>query len=305
MSKPTLSIGVPAYNEEANIGYLLRDLLSQKQDTFILKEIIVISDGSQDGTASIAKSFGNGLIRVIDDGKSEGKIKRLNELFRLCTGDILAQFDADIRLSDALVLEELVKPFLTDARTALVCGNHKPAPPKGFIERSAVFGARVFDDAIDMLGEQGGRYRCTGQIRAFSRRFLEQFRFPPDISSGEDTYSFYYAKVNDFKIVFARNAVVLHRLPTTLKDYTSQMSRFIYAKNQIGRYFTREQCARYETMTALLRLKALLKNAVRSSPLTVIGFLILHIAPRIAVLTYKPKRVWDVAKTSKNLRVSS
>ncbi len=299
--KPTVSVGVPAYNEAANIGYLLSDLLSQKQDSFILKEILVLSDGSTDRTEDIVRSFGDGRIRILADQKREGKIKRLNELFDIFSGDILVQFDADVRLREASVIEEMVKPFLADAQTALVCGNHTPSEPKGFIERAAVFGVQVWDDALDMLGERDGRYRCTGQIRAFSRKFLEQFSFPLDIGSGEDTYSFYYAKVNNFKVVFARNALVYHRLPTTLKDYTRQMSRFIYAKDQMGQYFTKEQCAKYETMTATIRIKALLKNVFTSSPLTVIGFLILHIAPRVAVLTYEHKRVWDVAKTSKNL----
>ena len=299
--KPTVSIGVPAYNEEANIKYLLADLLSQRQDAFTLKEIIIISDGSQDKTADIAREFGGNKIRVIDDGRREGKVKRLNELFDIFTGDILVQFDADVRLREASVIEELVRPFLTDPQTALVCGNHKPSEPKGFIERAAVFGVQVWDDALDMLGERDGRYRCTGQIRAFSRKFLEQFRFPLDIGSGEDTYSFYYAKVNGFKVIFARDAIVYHRLPTTLKDYTRQMSRFIYAKDQMGQYFTKEQCAKYETMTGRIRIRALLKNVVRSSPLTVFGFLILHVAPRVAVLNYEHKRMWDVAKTSKSL----
>jgi glycosyltransferase involved in cell wall biosynthesis len=299
--KPIVSIGVPAYNEEANIRYLLNDLLSQKQDTFVLNEIVVISDGSTDNTVAIAKTFASEKIRVVNDGKRTGKLKRLNDLFETFTGDILVQFDADVRLSNSTVVEELVKPFLADRQTALVCGNHKPSPPKGFIERAAVFGVQVWDDALDMLGERAGRYRCSGQIRAFSREFLQGFRFPLDIGSGEDTYSFYYAKVNTFKVTFARNALVYHRLPTTLGDYTRQMSRFIYAKNQMSQYFAKEQCATYETMTASVRIKALVKNVFKSSPLTVMGFLILHIAPRISVLTYEHKRLWDVAKTSKNL----
>ena len=303
--KLTVSVGIPAYNEEANIKYLLDDLLSQKQDTFILKEIIVISDGSTDRTMDIAKAFDNDKMRLLEDGKREGKIKRLNEMFGVFKGDLLVQFDADVRLSDKFVLEKMVKPFLMYEQTALVCGNHKPSSPKGFIERSAYFGVQVWDDAINMLGERDGRYRCTGQIRAFSRQFLETFRFPLDIGSGEDTFSFYFAKIHHFKVVFVRDALIYHRLPTTFKDYMHQMSRFIYAKNQMEQYFTEEQCKEYETMTTVIRMKSLLKNVFRSSPITVLGFLILHIAPRVAVLTYKHKRIWDIASSSKNLNADS
>lgn len=299
--KPTVSIVVPAYNEAANIEALLTSLLSQNRDSFTLTEIVVVSDGSTDATVACAKRVQSQNIRVVDDGRRVGKLQRLNELFESVTSDILVQFDADIKLSNSMVVGELVKPFLEDAQTALVCGNHKPFPPQGFIERAAVFGVRAWDDAVDMLGERGGRYRCSGQIRAFSKQFLKKFRFPLEIGSGEDTYNFYYAKRHHLKVVFARKALVYHRLPTTLGDYTRQMSRYMYAKNQMQQYFTKEECAEYETMTTSIKLRALLKNAVRSSPLTVAGFLLLHLAPRIAVLTYEHKQIWDTATSSKQL----
>ena len=52
-NKLTLSIFIPAYNEEANIEHLLRSILSQKQDNFKLSDINVVSDGSSDKTEEI------------------------------------------------------------------------------------------------------------------------------------------------------------------------------------------------------------------------------------------------------------
>jgi len=49
----TVSIGIPAYNEEANIGKLLSSLIKQKEAGFIIKEIIVVSDQSTDKTDEI------------------------------------------------------------------------------------------------------------------------------------------------------------------------------------------------------------------------------------------------------------
>ena len=57
--KPTLSIGIPAFNEEANIYFLLKDLLSQKMDQFNLERIIVNSDGSTDDTIEQVKRIKN------------------------------------------------------------------------------------------------------------------------------------------------------------------------------------------------------------------------------------------------------
>ena len=43
MKSLAVTIGIPAYNEEANIAFLLEDILKQRQETFQLKKILVIS----------------------------------------------------------------------------------------------------------------------------------------------------------------------------------------------------------------------------------------------------------------------
>ena len=48
--KPTIEIGIPALNEEANIGYLIESLLKQDKSGYELKRILVSSDGSTDRT---------------------------------------------------------------------------------------------------------------------------------------------------------------------------------------------------------------------------------------------------------------
>ncbi len=46
----TISIGIPAFNEAVTIKRLLRSVLAQKEKGFVLREIIVLCDGSTDGT---------------------------------------------------------------------------------------------------------------------------------------------------------------------------------------------------------------------------------------------------------------
>ena len=50
MNTQSITIGIPAYNEEANIKYLLKLLLNQKIKNAAIHEVIVVSDGSTDGT---------------------------------------------------------------------------------------------------------------------------------------------------------------------------------------------------------------------------------------------------------------
>ena len=81
MKSLAVTIGIPAYNEEANIAFLLEDILKQRQETFQLKKILVISDGSADATADIARRYESSGVCVKDDGERKGKAMRLNEIF--------------------------------------------------------------------------------------------------------------------------------------------------------------------------------------------------------------------------------
>ncbi len=55
--KPTVTIGIPAYNEEANIGNLLRNLLAQKSDKFI--------PGFKDAQAKTNEAYEKAIVNVV------------------------------------------------------------------------------------------------------------------------------------------------------------------------------------------------------------------------------------------------
>lgn len=67
VDKPSLSIVIPAYNEEESIGYVLTDTVKDLPKAVGIYEIIVVDDGSTDKTLQIANSFAkkNKHIRVI------------------------------------------------------------------------------------------------------------------------------------------------------------------------------------------------------------------------------------------------
>ena len=55
--KPRVTVAISAFNEERNIGAFLRSVLMQKEDGFELVRILVISDGSADGTAGVVRDL--------------------------------------------------------------------------------------------------------------------------------------------------------------------------------------------------------------------------------------------------------
>lgn len=65
--KPSLSIVIPAYNEEESLGYVLTDTLKDLPKVVRKYEVIIVDDGSLDKTLQIAESFAkkNRYIRVL------------------------------------------------------------------------------------------------------------------------------------------------------------------------------------------------------------------------------------------------
>src|SRR6185437_3351645 len=107
MKRTTVSIGIPAFNEQANINQLLTLLLSQTGSNITLEKIFVISDGSTDKTDAEVAKIHDPRIYFSDDRKRLGKSARLNEIVKLNTSDVLILMDADVVFNDKKLLSKL------------------------------------------------------------------------------------------------------------------------------------------------------------------------------------------------------
>ena len=104
-----LSIIVPVYNEEKTILEILRRV--QAVDFGMEKEIIVIDDGSIDGTRETLKAEVQSNIKIIFQEKNCGKGAALRRGFQEATGDIIAVQDADLEYHPQ-ELPSLLAPIL-------------------------------------------------------------------------------------------------------------------------------------------------------------------------------------------------
>jgi cellulose synthase/poly-beta-1,6-N-acetylglucosamine synthase-like glycosyltransferase len=116
---PSLSVLIPAYNEEK---VLRRTLESVLEATYPEKEIIVVDDGSQDMTYGIAQEYINRGVKVIHRPNG-GKATALNHGLLFARGEIIVIVDADSQICKN-TLVELVKAF-RDPDVAAVAGNIK------------------------------------------------------------------------------------------------------------------------------------------------------------------------------------
>src|SRR5262245_52847255 len=114
MNKKTLTIGIPAFNEEANIGYLLQRLLTQNIFNATLEKIIVVSDGSSDKTAKIVREIKDKRILLIENPERLGLYATQNKILENTDSDILVMFDADILPKNQYLVANLIAPIIKD-----------------------------------------------------------------------------------------------------------------------------------------------------------------------------------------------
>jgi glycosyltransferase involved in cell wall biosynthesis len=93
-----LSIVIPFYNEAATLGPLLGKV-SAVELPGVTKEVIVVNDGSTDGSGEVAERFARdhpGLVRLISLQTNGGKGRAVIAGLKAATGDILIVQDADL-----------------------------------------------------------------------------------------------------------------------------------------------------------------------------------------------------------------
>jgi glycosyltransferase involved in cell wall biosynthesis len=91
-SSPSVSIGMPVYNCGRTLDAAVRSILNQ---TFSEWELLLVDDGSTDGTLRMAGGYKDPRIRVFTDGLHRGLVARLNQAVGLSRGKYFARMDGD------------------------------------------------------------------------------------------------------------------------------------------------------------------------------------------------------------------
>ncbi len=301
-SLPTVTVGIPAYNEAGNIGFLIEDILMQKTSGFRLERIVIVSDGSSDATVAVARSYRDDRIEVVDSRERKGKAERQNEIFETVGSDILVMLDADVLLYRYDFLEELVAPILSDG-VDLVAAKIEPLQPRTLVERSLCASVFMKNIAFGKLRDGRNIFTCAGAGRAFSRRLYSATRFSESV--GEDAYCYLYAASHGFKYAFASRAVLGIRLPNNLRDHMKQSFRYMDSQGRFEAEFGAEYVRSEYVLpkTILLRAAAdtfLLKPFPLIFYALLMGWLFLRSMFRLVQTT----NAWEIAGSSKTVRSS-
>lgn len=91
-----LSVVVPVYNERNTITEIIRRVRTVELPDGIEREIIVVDDGSTDGTRDVLRQLGDSTVRVLLQERNQGKGAALRTGFSHATGDYVLVQDADL-----------------------------------------------------------------------------------------------------------------------------------------------------------------------------------------------------------------
>jgi len=119
-----LSVIIPAYNEIKTI----REIIKKVKEVDIPKEILIIDDGSKDGTKEFLKKLNDPEIRIFLNKKNYGKSHSVRVGIREAEGDIIIIQDADLEY-DPHDYYNLVKPIMR-GKTKVVYGTRFPKMKK-------------------------------------------------------------------------------------------------------------------------------------------------------------------------------
>ncbi|WP_320782303.1 glycosyltransferase [Streptomyces sp. CRN 30] len=221
-----VSVLVPAYNEAKCIENTVRSLMAGDHPI----EVIVIDDGSTDGTARIVEAMGLPGVRVIRQ-LNAGKPAALNRGLANARYDIVVMMDGDTVFEPATV-RELVQPF-GDPKVGAVAGNAKVGNRDSLIGAwqhiEYVMGFNLDRRMYDMLGCMP---TIPGAVGAFRRSALEPIGGMSDDTLAEDTDVTMALHRAGWKVVYAENARAWTEAPETVQQLWSQRYRWSYGTMQ-------------------------------------------------------------------------
>jgi glycosyltransferase involved in cell wall biosynthesis len=199
---PSASVVVAAYNAEATIRDCVASLLELRYPRDLL-EILVVENGSSDGTPEILQTFG-GAIKVVEEG-TRGPAAARNAGIRIARGEIVAFTDADCTV-DPDWLRELVAP-LDDPEVGIAGGPILARRPARDVE---LYGELVHDHRRALLDDRPP-YAITMNWASRRSILVEHGPFDAGLRRGSDGELAYRIVERGHVLAFCPTAVVYHR----------------------------------------------------------------------------------------------
>jgi cellulose synthase/poly-beta-1,6-N-acetylglucosamine synthase-like glycosyltransferase/peptidoglycan/xylan/chitin deacetylase (PgdA/CDA1 family)/spore germination protein YaaH len=227
--KPSVSVIVPAYNEELVIEATLQSLLASDYENL---EIIVVDDGSVDRTSEIVREkFGNEYRVRLFTEPNTGKANALNFGLRYATGEIIIALDADTVFAPRAIAA-LAHRFY-DPKMGAVAGNAKVGNRINLVTR---WQALEYITSQNMDRRAFASLNCItvvpGAVGAWRRELLDEAGgFTSDTLAEDQDLTLRIRRLG-YKIGYEEEAIAWTEAPATLRALAKQRFRWAYGTLQ-------------------------------------------------------------------------
>jgi len=286
------SVGIMAYNEEANIADAIGAILGQKLSSSEITELVVVASGCEDRTVPIVSEIAgrDPRVRLIEQERREGKASAINLFIGAATAPVLLMVSADVLVEDGTI-DAMLRHF-EDPGVGMVGGH--PIPVNGettFLGHAVHLQWRLHD----RIARESPK---LGEIVAF-RNVVPSI--PSDTAVDEISIQALITQLG-LRLVYEPEAIVYNRGPTTVRDWLRQRRRIHAGHLRI----VEQQGYSASTMSSPRVLRALMGSGSFSTPrgfAWTIGTVGLEATAR-ALGRYdaarrRPQHVWEMCPTTK------
>lgn len=225
-----VSIIVPAWNEEVGIITSIKSLLANNYNNL---EIIVVDDGSKDGTSTLVQLFEHNYIKKNDLGgktfkfiykENGGKGSALNTGIKASTGNIIITMDADTRFEEDAIYN--VVRYFADKNVDAAVGNVKVSAESnliGIIQQMEYTMGFYFKRVHSLMNSE---YIIGGAFGVFRRNLFDKYGYFDEFCKTEDIAMSLNLKRNGCRIVYAEDAIAYTEGASTIMGLFKQRLRW-------------------------------------------------------------------------------
>lgn len=308
MKRVTVSVGIPAYNEEQNISTIIKTILRQKEINFVLENIYIVCDGCTDNTVEIVSklSRNNPKIKLTNRNIRSGKVGALNKIYEINKSDYILTVDADLAFAKDDDIDEMIKVITSDRNLNFVGPRHIPVKPKSIMGMFAYVSYLSFEEAFLKINNGNNFYAVMGAY-LLTKKFSKAIKYPKyaqadqvilyAMATRKSKYSM-LGHTGGFK--FVPSAAVLFRTVTTFQDWRVLGTRSVISdKANTASYFGEGILDEYY-MPRTLFVRSLIKWFFKS-PFYTVGSVLMNIYIRKFPLKAKmpEKGMWETTMSSK------
>lgn len=219
---PSLTVVIPAHNERSHLAATIE---SVRRIDWPVVRIIVVDDGSTDGTADVLRSFGR-EITVISKSVNEGKARALNDAIRSSSTSLVMIVDSDCVVPSNTV-DFMARQFVKSDDIGAVTSNPRVTETSTLVEKlQAIEFCATVSAARRGQAVWGRILTMSGICTLLLKDALDDVGLFDESQPTEDIEMTWRMNLAGWRVTYAPEAVVGMDVPTNLKALIVQRRRW-------------------------------------------------------------------------------